>query len=136
MPVKKMTNRFVVGFLISVAACSTRTDSSSSVGSAAVAPANQKDPMLARRWIGQGAAVIDVRTAEEFAEGHVDRAINIPVEDLAARMSDVSKLAGKDQPIVVYCASGHRAGKAQRALTAAGYSKVVNGGGFDDLKSP
>ena len=78
--------------------------------------------------------MIDVRSPEEFASGHIDRAVNIPVDELPARLDDVRKVATKDQPVVVYCASGHRAAKAKQALTAAGYSRVVNGGGFDDLK--
>ncbi len=93
-----------------------------------------KDPALARSLLAQGAAVIDVRSPEEFASGHIDRAVNIPVDELPARLDDVRKVATKDQPVVVYCASGHRAAKAKQALTAAGYSRVVNGGGFDDLK--
>ena len=128
--------RFVLGLLISIAACSSRTDPSTAAGSGASEPALEKDPVLARRLIGEGATVLDVRTPEEFAEGHVDRAVNIPVEDLAGRMAEVSKLARKDQPIVVYCASGHRAGKARRELLSAGYVQVVNGGGIGDVKSP
>ena len=123
-----MTSRLVLGLLLAVASCSSHVDPPATGGSGAVAPTIKKDPALARRLIGEGAAVIDVRTADEFAQGHVER-------ELANRMSEVTKLAGKDQPIV-YCASGFRAGKAQHELIAAGYSQVVNGGGLNDVKSP
>lgn len=100
----------------------------------ATAPA--KDPATAKRMIADGAVVIDVRTPDEFAGEHLPAATNIPVQELSARLSDVAKLVGGDKakPIVVYCGSGARAGKAKRALEEAGYTNVVNGGGLDDLR--
>lgn len=95
-----------------------------------------KDPAAARALIASGATVIDVRTADEFAEGHVAKAVNMPVQDLPAHLADVDKLVAGDRsrPVVVYCASGHRAATAKTDLEAAGYSHVVNGGGYDDLQ--
>ncbi len=80
--------------------------------------------------------VLDVRTADEFTNGHVAGAINIPVDELGQRMDEVAALVKTDKaaPIVVYCASGSRSSRAQQALSAGGYSHVVNGGGFDDLQ--
>ena len=80
--------------------------------------------------------MIDVRTADEFAGGHVPNAVNIPVQDFDSHLKDVDKLVASDhtKPVVVYCAAGKRAAKANAALDAAGYSQVVNGGGFDDLR--
>ena len=91
---------------------------------------------MARKWIASGAVVLDVRTAEEFGETHLPQAINIPVQELAQRLVDVDKLAGGDKTkqIVVYCASGARAAKAKAHLEQAGYTQVVNGGGFDDVR--
>lgn len=87
----------------------------------------------AKEMIGAGAIVIDVRTPEEFTAGHVDKATNLPVQSL--EVSAVDKLTGgdHDKPVVVYCAAGARADKAQAQLEAAGYTHVVNGGGYDDL---
>lgn len=105
--------------------------------SAPAAPAAKaKDPEAAKKMISSGAVVIDVRTTDEFAEGHLPQAVNIPIEDWGTRMADVEKAAGTDKakPIVVYCASGQRAGKAKEQLGTAGYSNVVNGGGLDDLQ--
>jgi rhodanese-related sulfurtransferase len=80
--------------------------------------------------------VIDVRTPDEFAEDHLERAINIPIDELAQRHTDVTAHLGGDKSarLVVYCASGQRAGKAKQQLDAAGYKNVVNGGGLDDLE--
>lgn len=64
--------------------------------------------------------VLDVRTEEEFTEGRVPGAVNIPVDQLEARLQRVPK----DRPVVVYCASGGRAAKAGRLLAAHGYTNV------------
>jgi len=128
--------RLALGLWLICGGCSTTTEPSSGNPAGSAAPtAGKKDPVLARTWIASGAVVIDVRTAEEFATGHVDHAVNIPVEELPGRIAEVGTLASKDQPIVVYCASGFRAASAQRALLKAGYSRVVNGGSVDDLKT-
>jgi phage shock protein E len=99
------------------------------------AAASAKDPEAAKQLIASGAVVIDVRTADEYGDGHLPNATNIPVQDVPARMSEIDKLVGgdKSKPVVVYCAAGGRAAKAKAALDAAGYTHVVNGGGYDDL---
>jgi len=86
--------------------------------------------------IGSGATTIDVRTTEEFADGHVPTAINMPVEEFSTHLAEIDKLVAGDhsRPVVVYCASGMRAAKAKTELEAAGYSHVVNGGGYDSLR--
>lgn len=90
----------------------------------------------ARKLIANGATVVDVRTPEEFAAGHLPNATNIPVQEFAARIGEVDKLAGgnRAKDIVVYCGSGKRSEKAKTQLEAAGYTRVVNGGGYDDLR--
>ena len=98
--------------------------------------AKTKDPATARNLVASGAVVIDVRTADEYAAGHLPNATNIPVQEVSARLSEVEALVGgnKARPIVVYCAAGGRAAKAKIALDDAGFSHVVNGGGLDDLQ--
>jgi phage shock protein E len=95
-----------------------------------------KDPALARQMIGSGAVVIDVRTPEEYSGGHLSSATNLPIDAFADHLAEVDKLVAgdKDRPVVVYCAKGGRAARAKAQLEAAGYSHVVNGGGYDDLK--
>jgi phage shock protein E len=95
-----------------------------------------KGPDDARSLIAAGAVVIDVRTTGEYADGHLPNATNIPVEEMSTRLDEVAKLTGNDKtrPIVVYCESGSRASNAKRQLDTIGYSRVVNGGGLDDLQ--
>jgi rhodanese-related sulfurtransferase len=71
----------------------------------------------------EGAVILDVRTEAEFGSGHVPGAVNIPHDELASRLSE---LASTDQPVVVYCRSGKRAGMASAVLVAAGYTKVLH----------
>ena len=78
------------------------------------------------------AVVIDVRTPEEYAAGHIDGALNIPYEQIAKGIQSVKGLS-KDQPVLLYCRSGHRAGIAKDTLEKEGYRKVLNGGAIDDL---
>lgn len=75
----------------------------------------------------QGGALIDVRTPEEFAQGHVEGARNIPVQEIANRLTDVGD---PEKPVVLYCRSGRRAAKAQEILEQAGFKKVANLGGM------
>lgn len=76
------------------------------------------------------ATVVDVRTPGEFAAGHHPRAKNIPVDQVQSR---IAEFGDKSKPVVVYCASGNRSGRAKRMLEAAGYKNVINAGGFRDL---
>lgn len=64
--------------------------------------------------------LIDVREASEYAEGHIPGAINIPIRTLAQNLDKIPA----DQPVMVYCASGLRAGMATASLQALGYSNV------------
>ena len=75
----------------------------------------------ARRLVEAGARLVDVRTTEEFAAGHIPGAVNIPVQELDRR---IGELEPKDAPVVVYCRSGNRSGRATRVLKGAGYPKV------------
>ena len=75
----------------------------------------------ARRLVEAGARLVDVRTPQEFASGHIPGAVNIPVQDLGRRMTE---LDGKERPIVLYCRSGARSSTAARMLKSAGYAQV------------
>lgn len=69
--------------------------------------------------------LIDVRTPSEFASGYIDGAINIPVDQIANRLSEIPS----DIPIVVYCQSGNRSATAARTLVENGYEQVYDMGG-------
>lgn len=74
---------------------------------------------------------IDVRTPEEFVEGHITGSLNIPFEDIGARISSVTQ--DQDSDIRVYCRSGRRSGVAMDVLKSMGYRHVINEGGLEDL---
>lgn len=78
----------------------------------------------ARRLAGRGAIVLDVRTPEEFATGHIAGALNIPIDDLRERLTE---LTSKDRPVIVYCQSGSRSIRAAKTLEKAGIPVRVLG---------
>lgn len=71
-----------------------------------------------------GALILDVRTKEEFASGHVPNAVNIPHTELSSRISELT--VAKDGPVVVYCERGGRAGQATIVLDEAGYENILH----------
>ena len=77
-----------------------------------------------------GAVIIDVRSKGEFDGGHIDGAINIPVDQLS---NNLNKLKDKDKTIITCCASGMRSAAAKSMLKANGYTNVYNGGGWSGL---
>ena len=70
--------------------------------------------------IDAGAALVDVREESEYAEGHLPNAVNIPIRTLGQKLD----LVPQDKPVIVYCASGHRAAMANAALHLLGYDNV------------
>jgi phage shock protein E len=88
------------------------------------------DKNTVKEMIDRGALILDVRSPGEFSGGHYPKAINIPVDSLGGRMGE---LGAKDREIVVYCLSGGRSSRAKQMLEAAGYTKVINGGGIGDM---
>ena len=80
----------------------------------------------------KGAVIIDVRSKREFESGHIDGAINIPVDEL---ISNLNQLKDKNKTIVACCASGIRSASATTILKANGYTQVFNGGGWSSLKN-
>lgn len=68
--------------------------------------------------------ILDVRTPEEYAAGHVPGAINIPYTHLPARISEIADAGDKD--IVVYCAVGVRAERGAKRLRANGFKHLLH----------
>lgn len=93
------------------------------------------DPEAARKaWpmIQDGVLVVDVRSAEEFADGHLDGAINIEwdkYDDLIAAIGD-----DKQRQVVFYCRTGNRVGKSIKELESRGYTNIYNATGLEALK--
>lgn len=73
--------------------------------------------------LDDGALLLDVRSPGEFARGHLPGALNHPVATLPAAAPNLRQ---QGRPVVVYCASGTRAGVAAKALQAAGVGPVLN----------
>ena len=93
----------------------------------------QISPDQARRHLAEGALVIDVRTPEEFREGHVRDAINIPLGQVS---KGVARLApDKDRVLLLHCLSGGRSGIATQQLRRLGYSRVFNLGSLARAQS-
>ena len=74
--------------------------------------------------------ILDVRTAEEFAQKHIPGAINIPNETIGSE--ELAELPDKNQLILVYCRSGNRSKQASEKLVALGYMKIYEFGGIND----
>ncbi len=77
-----------------------------------------------------GYILLDVRTKEEYAEGHIKNAINIPNENISK--DEISELPDKGQKIYVYCRSGNRSKQAAEKLVNLGYTNVTEIGGIKD----
>lgn len=122
------------------AAAASASEPSAAAQSAAAQPASAQSVAMAdspqriapQQYQEQFAAgqtpfqLIDVRTPEEFASGHIAGSVNIPVESLSDRLGEVSQ----DSPVVLYCRSGRRSAEAARILDAAGYNGVYDLGGI------
>ena len=74
------------------------------------------------------ALLVDVRTPEEYAEGHIPGSVNIPLAALPARMDELGEL---DRPLFVHCLSGGRSGQAVMFLKREGFTNVKNIGGIN-----
>ena len=79
----------------------------------------------ARELVAGGAALVDVRSPAEFAGGHIDGAVNIPVGEIGQRLAEVP-----DGPVVVYCRSGARSARAASTLVQGGREAVYDLGGM------
>lgn len=79
------------------------------------------------------AVLIDVRTPEEFASGHIEDAYNIPLDRI-----DITSQVVKDKstPLYLYCRSGARSARACHYLQSEGYTNAVNIGGIMSWQGP
>ncbi len=77
-----------------------------------------------------GVLVIDVRDAEEYEAGHIKHAINISSEEIESKLSDLEEY--KETPIILYCNTGNRSGKAAELLVENGFKDVTNAEGVKE----
>jgi rhodanese-related sulfurtransferase len=93
-----------------------------------------RDPEVLARLIEQARdefLLIDVRSPGEYAAGHIPTAENIDYRVIGDRMAD----GDRDVPVVVYCRSGNRSGRAARTLSRLGYT-IVDFGGISRWDGP
>jgi phage shock protein E len=96
------------------------------------APSIAASELSARRATGTAPVIIDVRTKEEYAAGHIPGALNIPFDHVAERISEIDAPNG----VALYCMVGPRARKGEAALLGAGYTRVLHlDGGFAAWKA-
>jgi rhodanese-related sulfurtransferase len=90
----------------------------------ALAPRGKRaTPLQVTQMINRGkTTIVDVRSSEEFAAGHLRDAKHIPLSDLSARIGELDKL--KSRTVVMVCQTGARSDKAARQLQAAGFEDV------------
>lgn len=77
----------------------------------------------------EGAVLLDVRTSAEYAQGHIENSVNIPLDEIEGA---IKKIPDTGTPIFVYCHSGARSGRAVSWLKQQGYRNVKNIGGIID----
>lgn len=114
---------------LDIKAVVTKYISSLPDGFSGIAPAALKDQMAATKIF-----LLDVREAKELTDnGFIEGTVNIPIRTLT---QNLDKLPAKDQPIVVYCAIGHRGAIAMTVLQLLGYTNVKSlSGGFNAWKA-
>jgi len=93
-------------------------DSEAPVEAPSIAPTE----LDSRRAAGTAPVVIDVRTSEEYAAGHIPGALNIPFDQVAEKVSGIDAPHG----VALYCMVGPRARKGEAALLASGYTTVLH----------
>lgn len=82
-------------------------------------------------YLEKEAVIIDVRTYEEFADGHIKNSKNIPLQIIASKVNDIKKL---NKPVIACCRSGMRSAQATSILKQNGID-CINGGGWQSLES-
>jgi len=86
----------------------------------------------AQSAVDEKSILIDVRTEQEFKQGHLKNAINIPHTEIRGKIKDYVK--DKEEKIIVYCRTGRRSGIAKKILEDMGYKNVINAGAYEKLK--
>jgi rhodanese-related sulfurtransferase/thiol-disulfide isomerase/thioredoxin len=132
---KLLSTALILILIFSAAGCAAPKDNASASASATAEPTADYrtiSPGDVKRMMedGDDIIIVDVRTAEEYSGGHLEGAINIPVETI----SDIkpAELPDMDAEIVIYCRTGNRTLTAFERLAALGYTDVYDMGGIVD----
>ena len=108
-------NHRMLGFLFA-----TLASAGALAAEPALVPVSQEALLERQGKSDDSAYVLDVRSPEEYAGGHVPGAVNIPYDQIASRLAEVPK----DKDVVLYCKSGRRAGIAAEVLAGQGYERL------------
>ena len=116
-------NRILVVIAASVlVAMAAHPEGGAEDAESALAPSIAAVELDKRREAGDAPVVIDVRTPEEYASGHIPGAVNIPFDQVAGRIDEIDAPHG----VALYCMVGPRSRKGESALLASGYEKVLH----------
>lgn len=85
-------------------------------------------PAVVRAALQEGGRIVDVRTPQEFGHGHLDGALNIPLDQLAERLP--REIPDRNTPLLLHCASGARSAMGKRTAEGLGYRQVINIGSY------
>lgn len=108
-------------FSMLLASCGIQTKSKSAA----------EEPKLEQLALSDSAVVVDVRTPEEFASGHINGSINIPVDVITDYVDSLRQYKN----VITVCRSGVRAAAAVRALKGEGLRNVYSGGGWQSFNA-
>jgi phage shock protein E len=111
---------------LSLAACSGST-APSHAAPVAPGPVGAAGP-LAALAAQPDTLLLDVRRPEEFAAGHVEGAVNVPLGETVQMAAVIGR---KDRAVILHCRSGNRSGKAMAELQSAGFTALHNAGGYE-----
>ena len=87
----------------------------------------------ALQYLQTGGLVIDVRSPDEFGSGHLERAINIPLDEIETTLA--TRVNDRNQVLLLHCASGMRSAMAKAKLNRMGYTRVFNLGSYGRAES-
>ncbi len=105
--------------------CGIRLHENSGASFVDIGPVEAKE----RIKMEKNVLILDVRTPEEFSQGHIEGAVNIPVQEIEKRIGELNKY--KKYTVIVYCKSGNRSRRASEILVKYGFKSVYNlKGGF------
>ncbi|MCB0569221.1 MAG: rhodanese-like domain-containing protein [Phaeodactylibacter sp.] len=119
-------------FTASLAACqhpsdqqSTDSTSVAAVGATAINEVLSVNAFEAKLVASPGIQLVDVRTPQEFSDGHIKGAVNINFYD-DNFTQQLEQALDKSQPVMIYCRSGKRSGKAAQRMASLGFQEVYD----------
>jgi phage shock protein E len=117
----------LTALLLAASACTAVPAAKTAPQASAAAPSSAPivivDGKEAHRLVAAGVTVVDVRTPEEFSDGHVPGALNIPYDEVGPRVREIGP---PSTPVLLYCYSGGRAATAARTLQGMGFQRIYN----------